>query len=130
MAYEKNTWANGDVITANKLNNIENGINSSCMFIQMSFDETKQIYTSDVLFEDVVAAFMDGVSITVDVPYQESYAAGGSTFKLLMLNEMSYYDPDSEPVETLVFGLNYLSGGNLLEAIPYNGVFSILIYID
>lgn len=26
MAYVKNEWANGDVITADKLNNIENGI--------------------------------------------------------------------------------------------------------
>ena len=26
MSYEKNTWANGDVITAQKLNNIEQGI--------------------------------------------------------------------------------------------------------
>ena len=26
MAYEKQTWANGDVITANKLNHIKDGI--------------------------------------------------------------------------------------------------------
>lgn len=26
MAYEKTTWENGDIITAEKLNNIENGI--------------------------------------------------------------------------------------------------------
>lgn len=26
MAYEKNTWASGDVVTSAKLNNIENGI--------------------------------------------------------------------------------------------------------
>ena len=26
MAYEKTTWATGDVVTAEKLNNIENGI--------------------------------------------------------------------------------------------------------
>lgn len=129
MSYEKHTWQTGETITADKLNNIENGINNSCMFIQMSFDESKKIYTSDVLFEDVVAAFMDGVSITVDVPYQEDYLAGGWTFKLLMLNEVSYYDPDLEPVETLAFDLSYLFG-HLLKAIPYNGVFSILVYID
>lgn len=28
MAYEKNTWASGDVVTSAKLNNIENGIAS------------------------------------------------------------------------------------------------------
>ena len=28
MAYEKTTWANGDIITAAKLNNMEDGIES------------------------------------------------------------------------------------------------------
>jgi len=26
MAYEKHTWVNGEIITASKMNNIENGI--------------------------------------------------------------------------------------------------------
>ena len=42
MSYEKTTWANGDTITAEKLNNIENGIeatnNASILMIEMLLD--------------------------------------------------------------------------------------------
>lgn len=36
MNYEKTTWQNGDIITAEKLNNIEDGIANGCpKFIQI-----------------------------------------------------------------------------------------------
>lgn len=40
MAYEKQTWANGDVITANKLNHIENGIDA---IVEMELDDTLSV---------------------------------------------------------------------------------------
>lgn len=33
MSYEKNTWANGDVITAEKLNNVETGMASGGVLV-------------------------------------------------------------------------------------------------
>ena len=43
MAYEKNTWASGDVVTSAKLNNMENGIgnagcNATLFFTAEGFD--------------------------------------------------------------------------------------------
>lgn len=40
MSYEKQTWANGDVITANKLNHIENGIDA---IVEMELDDTLSV---------------------------------------------------------------------------------------
>lgn len=40
MAYNKTTWANGDVITADKLNNIEDGIsNLKKLIVTFDYDE-------------------------------------------------------------------------------------------
>jgi hypothetical protein len=41
MAYEKTTWKKGDVITADKLNNIENGI-ADVKDINVEYDSNTQ----------------------------------------------------------------------------------------
>lgn len=41
MAYEKTTWKKGDVITADKLNNIENGI-ADVKNINVEYDSNTQ----------------------------------------------------------------------------------------
>ena len=41
MGYEKQTWSNGDVITQEKLNHMENGIaNESVLMVYSSYDQT------------------------------------------------------------------------------------------
>lgn len=55
MAYSKTTWANGDVITAAKLNNMENGIDGATSLI--------------------AAITIDGDDKTLDKTWQEIYDA-------------------------------------------------------
>ena len=41
MSYTKNTWANGDVITAEKMNNIENGLEAAAKQVDEKLDSSK-----------------------------------------------------------------------------------------
>lgn len=55
MAYEPTNWENGDVITAEKLNKIENGIvNGSGMFVvHITADQKYSQFISDVSYQDI-----------------------------------------------------------------------------
>lgn len=72
MAYNKTTWANGDVITAEKLNNIEQGIADSndVVYINYTDDNEKGEHrlSCDVDFSDIYSAFTN--SKTIIVKYQ------------------------------------------------------------
>lgn len=63
MAYSKHTWSNGEVITADKMNNIEEGIAESCPILlwenyQDNFDaQTIQIDLSKYRFIDILCGF-------------------------------------------------------------------------
>lgn len=57
MSYDKQTWQRGDVITANKLNHMEDGI-------------------ADVGGVLVVQGTVDGPTVTLDHTWQEIYDAG------------------------------------------------------
>ena len=48
MAYEKNTWQTGDVVTAAKLNNMENGIADALAI---------NVYTAEYIGETLTAGF-------------------------------------------------------------------------
>ena len=74
MAYSKTTWANGDVITAEKLNNIESGIeenDSSVSVLKSDLGDLSDLETTDK--SSIVAAINEaaqsgggGGSVTVD----------------------------------------------------------------
>ena len=46
MAYVKNTWATGDVVTAAKLNNMEDGIANNDVFVVTGDDELSETWQS------------------------------------------------------------------------------------
>lgn len=52
MAYTKNTWASGDVVTSAKLNNIENGIASGGVLV-VNMDENGVL---DKTYSDISSA--------------------------------------------------------------------------
>lgn len=64
MAYTKTTWADGDVITAEKLNNMENGIAESqsgggIRFIHFTPDsDGKMLYESGLSLRDFMGAYI------------------------------------------------------------------------
>lgn len=77
MSYDKQTWTNGEVITADKMNHIEDGIansgggGSSNIIMRVSRTEGTKTYY-DKTWQEVYDAIADGqlvlVSEDVDVP--------------------------------------------------------------
>ena len=67
MAYTKNTWQSGDVITAEKLNNIENGINNATGY---EFTKLKV-----VLFEGEVTTVSNGTFALSSIPLNITLSA-------------------------------------------------------
>jgi len=62
--YEKQTWKNGDVITEDKLNHMEDGIASCGMFIVGStYDKSTQTETLDKTYKEIVDAFNAGQNV-------------------------------------------------------------------
>lgn len=59
MAYQKTTWKNGDVITAEKLNNMENGIIQRSLIIRPKEDSEDP--TLDKTWGEINAAFSAGI---------------------------------------------------------------------
>ena len=74
MSYTKQTWTSGDVITANKLNHIEDGIENvdnnsqESLIIEMVYDSTNTMLISNILTSDVVSAFQSGRQVIVHIP--------------------------------------------------------------
>ena len=104
MAYEKTTWSNGDTITAEKLNNIENGIasgvlavgiyvNSSDSTLTLTLDKTwNEIYT--VISNGgicVAGEYYDGaVSCSLVNSAHIDDGIGGSTLYVIEVGEQTY----------------------------------------
>lgn len=64
MGYNGTTWKTGDVITAEKLNNLEQGVeNATTIIVEYEYDEKTETYTADAMFGDVRAAFEAGTNI-------------------------------------------------------------------
>lgn len=70
MSYEKQTWANGDVITAEKLNHIEDGVyansqSGGALIVNDLIDEQTGIETLDKTYTEITAAIDAGIYVTV-----------------------------------------------------------------
>ena len=92
MSYEPNTWATGDVITADKLNHIEQGISG------VVFHITAQDNTLDATYSEVKAALDAGRICIVK-------KSGESTIQLVV----SCYAIDSDYYVTTENSTNYIA---------------------
>lgn len=78
MAYEKQTWVNGDIITAEKLNHIESGISAiddSIFYVHFLFDEDNNgnySFSTDATFDEVYEAYENGKKIIGFATYQNT----------------------------------------------------------
>lgn len=66
MAYNKTTWNTGDIVTAEKLNNLEQGVtNAQTMVLHGTETNDGHVtkYTLDYTFAEIKAAFDAGVSV-------------------------------------------------------------------
>ena len=65
MSYEKQTWQTGDVITANKLNHMEDGITGTggggdLFIVTVTPDSNWETFTADKTYNEVVSAAESG----------------------------------------------------------------------
>lgn len=91
MSYEKQNWKNGDVITATKLNHMEDGIAGGGVLVvngtidgnTMTLDKTWQEIYDATLAIIVGDVNNDGTAIKVE--YIMSFANNGTTYSLTSL---------------------------------------------
>lgn len=62
MSYNKTTWANGDVITAEKLNNIETGVDgaNNPLIVNVTWDSEEEMAYANKTFGEIRTAFENG----------------------------------------------------------------------
>ena len=120
MAYEKQTWTTGEVITADKLNHMEDGISGSGgstiepITITITYDSDTETYTANKTYLDFQSEWANWVDESTDldensasctITYNEVSSGQSST---TVYNGLAVYTPYSAG-----FGLGlitYLSG--------------------
>lgn len=86
MGYNETTWKNGDVITAEKLNNLEKGVEAATTLVaDYYYDSGAETYYSSAKFGDIRSAFLNGtpVFLTSDDGSDEEDGIAQTTFKLV-----------------------------------------------
>lgn len=80
MAYQKNTWASGDVVTSAKLNNIENGIaGGGVLIVNAEVDMQAMKVVLDKTYNEIISAslavvpMISGPDAPVFLLYLEHY---------------------------------------------------------
>ena len=86
MAYEKNTWQTGDVITKEKLNHMEDGIANSELFfvvpVLMDMQSDPTIYTPQVTFGEASSMAKNGKIVVIKFISEEDNSTYNSYFIL------------------------------------------------
>lgn len=63
MAYTPTEWKTGDIVTAEKLNKLENGIMSGAQYIPITHDDYTDISTLEASYNDIINAINNGQMI-------------------------------------------------------------------
>lgn len=109
MAYNKTVWQTGDTITAEKLNNIENGIAGTVLVVNYSEDPNiPNKFVFDKTWQEIYDVFSAGGLVTVGYsfndggyegvnrnPVVEVYSGEGTYAVGYRENRISYANTDS-----------------------------------
>ena len=103
MSYNKTTWVNGDVITAEKMNNIEDGIEGASdgggadpLVINGEYDSQTSKITLDTKWETIYSAFEANRPIVL--AYGEEGGVGGTYVSGVIADE-----PDEDYYAVIAF---------------------------
>ena len=78
MSYTKQTWNTGDIITAQKLNHMEDGIvqgGGGSLLVKFTFDPDNETYTCNKTFAEVYAAVQAETYVYAHEDQNEKYLA-------------------------------------------------------
>ena len=104
MSYSKQTWVNGEVITAEKLNHMEDGIEgaggggSSALVVNVTQDNPNK-FTMDKTWDEIKSA---GGNILIQMLFEDELGVYNAYFPLLLVSSSGTQDPDN-PYEVKVF---------------------------
>ena len=110
MSYEKTIWEIGDTITAEKLNNIEGGIDevfeNEIFVIRVSYNIINETATVDKTFSEIVSAVNNNKTI-VGFKYDinNGDVVGSFPFSSIKIKRMA----PQEPINSIDFVLNQSS---------------------
>ena len=104
MSYEKQTWANGDVITAEKLNHMEDGIaGAGGLVVRASLvDESTPYYVLDKTYSEILAAYTNRQNITFWGCFDDGDAIVYNTFILSEMRHLSIAEAVDDYIVVLV----------------------------
>lgn len=115
MAYVKTTWQTGDVITAEKLNNMEGGIEAvSDVVIYPGDLQTDSVWLSTFGAETVYV--IPRAFLSLASKFAETDETGGQTLASIMTLSVSDLDDASAVSE----GAKYLKAGDVYLAVEAN----------
>ena len=97
MAYTPNTWATGDTITAQKLNNMEQGIaNAGVFYITATWDDSANGFVLDKTAAQIEAAYANGQLCKVVGEFSSEVSVTTMPFgTLIVLTGEDYVDVGS-----------------------------------
>lgn len=81
MAYTKTTWQTGDIITAEKLNNMEDGI-GSVLIVQMTTSDGTTTFVADTDAADIITALQNGIVVILSAHYGNAVAESLVTYDM------------------------------------------------
>lgn len=120
MAYEKQTWATGDTITAEKLNHMEDGIGAGGGSFVITFTENNESYTADKTTTECAEAVTSGMDIIAKLG-SEIYrlVAANVDFVSFSFSSVTAYAGNQVLVSTLNYFYDDRSLSDTVEMIAY-----------
>lgn len=125
MSYTKQTWANGDVITADKLNHIEDGIDGINNRIRVIYTATwddntnDYIWTCDKTFNEILSLIESGVDVYAQINRYGEVSSAIYNLIYVYSDELcwmstSLQDYDLNPLLTKIFydSINHYSSSD------------------
>ena len=102
MAYIKTVWENGDVITKEKLNNIENGITNAGGGLVTTFTTSEDGYTDtlDASYNDIKGACLSGKAVYLAFSFASPLGVNYDIFPIYRLETRTI---DSGPIYLVSF---------------------------
>lgn len=115
MAYTPTTWANGDTITAEKLNKLEQGVanSGSCLMVEL----TSKAGTADHTFAEIFNALKAGIPVYLHYPPNggDDWAQEYSDSSGVMPVVAAYKYADDYRVYASYFEVRYLASSTISD---------------